>query len=439
MAKSTKIYLIHNNNHHYQPPSNLNNYSYVTERLIPAKPFPVSFKENFDDAFFAKNFSVDENSRIRVPEYAKRQIERIPRGLLKKVDKNRERAIEICLFVLSLIVNKNPKYEWISLSSERLAKFTKYGKDNTFIYSHVLNVLKYSTEKIQPLIVVKKNNGKESFEVGKETKKYKLSSHFAYKKTKEIELTHKDILKPYYSCKELEFNNLKENSIVKNILQLYPRITYPTINDKNVEAKRLINLGFKSKKGKTLIDKKNLKNIDETNNYMFVEECIDIFNRHKDRGALSISSSENAGGRVTYNLNLINSWIRHLIKIDGEEIVELDFVAFHPNLAIKIYTGNQKYITHKHVAEELNLGLNQVKKQHLSYFNDTILGMSNRNVHEYYKSKEPEMVENILNDKKNNGYKITSKRMFEFEVQIMSKIIEILNSKGVYLIYILMH
>ena len=116
MAKSTKIYLIHNNNHHYQPPSNLNNYSYVTERLIPAKPFPVSFKENFDDAFFAKNFSVDENSRIRVPEYAKRQIERIPRGLLKKVDKNRERAIEICLFVLSLIVNKNPKYEWIKKS-----------------------------------------------------------------------------------------------------------------------------------------------------------------------------------------------------------------------------------------------------------------------------------------------------------------------------------
>lgn len=439
MAKSTKINYNHNNFNFKQLPNQSNNlyYSYVTRGLNSVSPLIANVDIDFDDVFFAKSFNVEENSKIRVPIYAKRHLERnVPRFLLRKVNKNRKRAVEICLFVLSLIVNNNPRYEWTKLSSERLAEFTKYGKDNTFIYNNVLNVLKYSKGLISPLIVVKKNNGKETYEVGRETKKYKLSSFFVSKRTIEIELIHNDILKPYYSYKESEFNNLKDNPIVKNILQLYPRITYPTIDDKNLEAKRLIDLGFKSKKGKALIYKKNLKNFTEANNHLFVEECIDMFNRHKDRGVMSISSSENAGGRVTYNLNLMNGWIRHLIKIDGEEIVELDFVAFHPNIATKIYNGSQKYITHKYVAEELNIELNEVKKQHLSYFNDEIKVMFNKKVHEFYKSKEPQMLENLLNDKKKNNYKITSKRMFELETQIMTKIIELLNSKGIFVIYI---
>lgn len=436
MAKPTKFNYNHNYYHYNLPLSNLSNYSYVTERLIPAKPLISGFKEGFDDAFFAKSFDVNENSRIRVPICAKRHLERsIPKSLLDKVDKNKERAVEICLFVLFLIVTNNPKYEWTKLSSERLAEFTKYRKDNTFIYNHVLNVLKYSKGIIPPLIVVKKNNGKETYEVGKETKKYKLSSFLTSKRTIEIELTHKDILKPYYSFKELEFNSLKDNSIVKNILPLYPRITYPTIEEIIIEAKRLIKSKY-SKKGRELIFRKDIKDLTEVSKYIIVEDCIERFNNHKDRGVLSISSSENAGGRVAYNLNLINSWIRNLIKIDGEEIVEVDFAAFHPAIAIKIYNGNQKYITHQYVAEELNLELNQVKKQHLSYFNDKIQGMFNRNVHDYYKLNEPWMVENIINDKKENGYKMTSRRMFGLEVQIMSEIIEILNSKGIYLIYI---
>lgn len=438
MAKTIKINYNHNNynySHSQVILSNQSYYSYVTKTLIPFKPLLVASRGNLDDVFFDKSFNADANSRIRVPKCAKRHIERIPRGLLNKIGKNRERVVEICLFVLSLIVNKNPKYEWIKLSSERLVKYTKYGNNNTFVYNHILKVLKYSNGKIPPLIVVKKNNGKETYEVGKECKKYKLSSFYASKSTIEIELTHKDILMPYYSFKKLEFDNLKDNPIVRNILKLYPRIIYPSIQEIIAEAKRLISLNY-SKKGKKLIFRKDINETTDLNNYSIVEDCIVRFINHKDRGALSISSSENAGGRVTYNLNLISSWIRNLIKIDDEEIVELDFVAFHPNLAIKIYNGSQKYLTHKNVSEELDLELNQVKKQHLSYFNDEIKVMTNRKVHGFYKSKEPQMVENIINDKKENDYKITSKRMFGLEVQIMTEIIEILNSKGIFVTYI---
>jgi hypothetical protein len=54
----------------------------------------------------------------------------------------------------------------------------------------------------------------------------------------------------------------------------------------------------------------------------------------------------------------------------------------------------------------------------------------------YYKNREPIMLENIIKDKKINKYKITSQRMFELEVEIMSKCIERLNKFGIYPLYI---
>jgi hypothetical protein len=41
------------------------------------------------------------------------------------------------------------------------------------------------------------------------------------------------------------------------------------------------------------------------------------------------------------------------------------------------------------------------------------------------------MLSRIYQDKKANGYKITSKKMFKVEVEIMTDVIQFLNSKGV--------
>ena len=54
----------------------------------------------------------------------------------------------------------------------------------------------------------------------------------------------------------------------------------------------------------------------------------------------------------------------------------------------------------------------------------------------YYSKHEPDMLQQIYNDKKEHGYKITSKKMFKLEVEIMTEVIKYLNSVGVYVLYV---
>lgn len=57
-------------------------------------------------------------------------------------------------------------------------------------------------------------------------------------------------------------------------------------------------------------------------------------------------------------------------------------------------------------------------------------------LYKYYLQHEPKMLENIRKDKAANGYKVTSKRMFEAEVAIMTDVIKHLNQKGIEVLYV---
>ncbi len=46
------------------------------------------------------------------------------------------------------------------------------------------------------------------------------------------------------------------------------------------------------------------------------------------------------------------------------------------------------------------------------------------------------MLSRIYHDKKENGYKITSQKMFKLEVEIMTDVIKYLNSVGIYVLYV---
>lgn len=46
------------------------------------------------------------------------------------------------------------------------------------------------------------------------------------------------------------------------------------------------------------------------------------------------------------------------------------------------------------------------------------------------------MLENIRKDKKEDGYKVTSRRMFKAEVAIMTDVIKHLNQKGIEVLYV---
>ncbi|WP_299517708.1 hypothetical protein, partial [uncultured Flavobacterium sp.] len=55
---------------------------------------------------------------------------------------------------------------------------------------------------------------------------------------------------------------------------------------------------------------------------------------------------------------------------------------------------------------------------------------------DYYSKNETTMLENIYKDKKSNGYKITSKKMFAVEVAIMTDVIKYLNTKNINVLYV---
>jgi len=153
-------------------------------------------------------------------------------------------------------------------------------------------------------------------------------------------------------------------------------------------------------------------------------------------------SGEKNGGRIVDSFTLMPSWIRNMCTINGQPIVEIDYTALHPNIAMELYGGGSSYITHSEIAEKANIDLKLVKKEHLSFFNKTWDQMMHSPLFTYYWLNEPDMMENIYRDKTNyfffdvNRYKITSRRMFRKEVEIMSDVIKTLNAEGIYVGYV---
>lgn len=155
------------------------------------------------------------------------------------------------------------------------------------------------------------------------------------------------------------------------------------------------------------------------------------------------AGGEKSGGRVVDSFTLMPSWIRAEITIDGKRLSECDYTALHPNIAVKLYGGSEEYITHQKVAERASIDVAKVKVEHLGFFNKRWLQMKKSPLFTYYKEHEPVMLENIRKDKLNgylkdklDGFKVTSKRMFKTEVDIMTDVIVYLNAMGIQVLYV---
>jgi len=132
------------------------------------------------------------------------------------------------------------------------------------------------------------------------------------------------------------------------------------------------------------------------------------------------------------------SWIRQLITINGERLVECDYSCFHPNIATSLYCGSGEYLTHKEVSDNSGVDISVVKLEHLSFFNKHPKEMEKSPLFKYYYANENEMINSILREKYSSKYKHkkTSMNMFQKEVEIMTEAIRILNLKGIYVGYI---
>jgi hypothetical protein len=407
------------------------------------EPNDINYNNNLTYSDTIPTF-LNQSDLISVPAGVKRAVERLPVRLLRQIDKERSVAIEKCLIIASnctsAIFYEDTTDKWKNLSSKFLQEQVKKGNDNTLIYKKVINALCYKTNSTAPILDVKTNcYGNPSYLKNEYSIPYKFNDAFQKYNIVNYELKNSDNIQKRRKYFLELINKAYKNPISNNLINLYPLIELPTEDEIIERGKKLVKEKYKTKKGKLIatLNKKKKETIKNFENKSFIEEAIYRFNYLTSKGfIIPVTGSYESGGRVVDSFNLMNSWIREMIKIEGENIATLDYKAFHPNLAIRIYGGNTKFITHQEVAGFLNRDVKEVKIEHLSFFNKHPNDMKKSILFEYYSKIEPEMLERILEDKKRFGYKITSIKMFEAEVRIMQNCIRKLNNDNIYVGYV---
>ena len=433
--------------------SSVSNLIYVTDKEKNVNNSEVSLKSVHSELYGIDIYNESNTSfplffqnidTVFIPKKAKRHLEKdVPKIYLKDIDSNIAVSIEKCLVQLSSLSSTiYSENRWKELSSLIMNEQAKKGKDNTRIYPKIINALKYSTDASEGVIQVKTNKlGNETYQEGITCKSFALTNTYYEAGLVKYIIKDKEILKKRMEFFYNQLRKAQDNVISSNLIGLYSKIELPTHHEMILEAKKMIKEKYENKKGKklTFLNKHPKTYFKEASSRSFVEDNMRLFDYLTERGfMIPIIGDEKSGGRVVDSFTLMPSWIRKLVKIDGEPIVEVDFKALHPNIAMSVYGGTKRYMTHSMVAYESNINISDVKKEHLSFFNKTSRDMKLSKLYNYYQTSEPLMLKRIEDDKWSSAkkHKITSMKMFSLEVKIMTDCISQLNSMGIYVGYV---
>lgn len=371
---------------------------------------------------------------ILIPKKAEYNLRKyVAKSMLKTIDKDINVAVEKCLIFLSNLASTYyADDKWKRLNSEILHQQTK-SKDNTYIYSRIIDVLKFGTN-TGAFVEVNDSSKKGGY-----SKKFRLTD--TYLKAGLVEYIIKDagIIRTRNKMYYQQLCEAMTNPICSNLIAMYPKIDLPTSEELLIIGKKLVKEGRCTKKGKILtIRNKHINDYwKDVDNRSFVEDNIKLFEFLTGRGFMIPSAGDmNNGGRVVDSFTLMPAWIREQITVDGKKLIECDFICLHPNLAVKLYDGKTSFLTHERVAKQAGIDLKKVKKLHLSFFNMKWDDMRKSALFGCYSINEPDMLAKIYRDKSEHGHKITSQKMFGVEVGIMTDVIKHLNDKGVYVLYV---
>lgn len=398
----------------------------------------------YTDEFNRYVKTIRDADTILIPKTLKRHLQQYaPISLLKEIDPDKDIAFEKCLiFVSNLSSTYFTDNKWKALYSAVLHDQLKIGGDNSFVYPQVIKVLKYSTPKHSPVIEVKKSiGGKETYEVGKSSKNYRLAERYLEAGLTTYTLKNDELVQRREDFIYQQYLKSIKNPIIENLIEVYPRVTLPSMRKINAEAKKLVQSGYTTNKGLrlTFLDGKDKSDFADADQLSFVEESISLF-KALTKGGYMIPSEGGveSGYRVTDSFNLMPSWIRKLCLIDGNPIVENDFGALHPNLAVRYFSGEIEFeeMSHAKVAQHLGISRNEVKIQHLSFFNMRWDDMRKSKLFPYYQDKYPQLLEVLKKMKEEHGHKYTSRWLFTFEVWLMKAVIERLMEEGVFTLYV---
>jgi hypothetical protein len=384
-------------------------------------------------------FVINKN-RIKIPskvEYVIRKY--VSRKLLKEIHKDVEVAIELCLlFCTNLnstyfnIKNGSKPEGWKSLRAEYLRDFLSL---SPMTYKNVIKALE------EPLKRGSILECDHTYIRGKKNHFYRLTPAYLGKGIVSYDLKTKEAIsllnKQYYRV----LGEALKNPICENLIRFYQDITVPSMDQINEEADRLIEHGYTTKKGKKLarLNKHGRATFKNPEKLSFVEDAIEIFQYLTDNGLLIPKVGGDAsGGRVVDSLDLMPSWIRRIIKINGEFSIESDYTCLHPNITVARYDGTTSNLTHDDLGLELGIDVKTVKVEHLSFFNKEVWQMKQSPLYPYYLKNEPRMLQNVIDEKHSSPFKhkITSRRLFAKEVEVMTDVIQQLNKEGIYVGYV---
>jgi transcriptional regulator len=383
---------------------------------------------------------VINNNRIKIPSKVEHVIRKyVSRKLLKEIHKDIDVAIELCLlFCTQLnstyfdIKNGSQPSGWKSLRAEYLRDFLSL---SPLTYKKVITALE------EPL---KKGAILECDHVsiiGEKNHFYRLTPPYLGKGIVSYDLKTKEAIallnRHYYRV----LGEAKKNPICENLIRFYQDISLPSMDQIKKEANRLIALGYVTKKDKKLtkLNKHARSYYKNHKELSFVEDAIEIFEYLTDNGLLLPTvGGEASGGRVVDSFTLMPSWIRNLVLVNGKTLVESDYSCLHPNITITLYDGSTSYLTHGDLGSGLNIDVKTVKKEHLSFFNKEVWQMKQSPLYPYYQQNEPIMLQNVIAEKYNSPFKhkITSRRLFAKEVEVMTAVIQQLNKEGIFVGYV---
>lgn len=374
---------------------------------------------------------------ILIPKKAETNLRKyVPKELLRAINPDIDIAVENCLLMLSNLAS-TLYVEDGHLEANRWKRLDSRVLDRQIIgkntYIKVIEALKVGTSKGTMLEVI------EDEIPNVQCRRYRLPESYFKVGLTEYLIKNKAIInnrnKIYYE----QLGEAFSNTICNNLVRIYPKLDLPTPEELLKIGKQLVKQGKTTKKDKILTMRNKHKNDywKDSDNRSFIEDNIELYGFLTNRGLMIPSvGDERSGGRVVDSFTLMPSWIRGEITIDGKKLVECDYRALHPNIAMKLYGGRRRYLTHEYVAEMSHMDVKKVKVSHLSFFNMKWEDMIHSPLFNYYQSLEMDMLSGLYHDKKEHGHKITSQKMFAAEVAIMTDVIKHLNSIGIYVLYV---
>jgi len=265
-----------------------------------------------------------------------------------------------------------------------------------------------------------------------------------------------------------------------NQTTIMPRIQLPTIEEVKAKAimmdegNEMIMASYHGKRKKKFAryvahfhrGKKSLKyylkNETRKFNYRLLDLDIAEFHDLLLSGIYRQPSTTDNCARIYYDLSGgIAKWIRKLVKIDGQPVVEVDYTALHPNI-IYLAFAHEKNVpqterdlflatfsgdVHGNLVrliygndlsnEEYDEKRSEIKIENLSYWNDKMGAWESYSIHQHIIRLFPKIMEYVQKSKFSTGkaHAETANILFSIETQLMQHNAQVLRSHDIPFIY----